>query len=564
MKKLFLVLLLSGMTAENVQISPHVFTAGQRDQNQYRVWIYFHSKDESTPINLDTKTIARRNKSARSIHSSFDIPVSEQSISTLENHGIEVIHKSRWLNAVSAFVTKEQIETLKNLPFIWKINPVHRYTRKNIESGIMDDQSSSKSTDEPWYGFSWDQLDQIQVPAVHDSGFTGNDVRILVMDTGFWLDHTAFSRLDLIAQWDVINGDSICANETADETAYGQDRHGTMVLSSMAAYWPDTLIGPAYSAEYLLAKTEMVNAEIQLEEDNYVVGLEWGEANGADVVSTSLGYLDWYTYCDMDGETAVTTQAIDIAASLGVVCVTAMGNEGGYAPPNDPCNDPITYYMIAPADADSVIAVGSVTYFGTLSSFSSHGPTYDGRIKPEVCARGSSTYCVMPHTTGYTTASGTSLATPLVGGVAALVIEAHPDWDAMMVREALMMTATQHDAPDNNFGWGIVQTLDAIEYSTVETDEDDGFVPETFTIQSIYPNPFNAQTTIRLEVKSQTPIRLSLKDVSGQEVSTIFEGNAQSSRPEYYWNGEAVSSGIYFLTLEWDGGRTARKLTVIK
>ena len=146
----------------------------------------------------------------------------------------------------------------------------------------------------------------------------------------------------------------------------------------MAANQPGSLIGPAFKSEYLLAKTEMVEQEIQAEEDNYVAGLEWGEENGAQVVSTSLGYLDWYTYEDLDGNTVVTTNAIDIAVRLGLTCVTAAGNEGNSS----------WYYIIAPADADSVISVGAVNVNDMLATFSSHGPTYDGRIKPEVCARG--------------------------------------------------------------------------------------------------------------------------------------------------------------------------------
>ena len=162
----------------------------------------------------------------------------------------------------------------------------------------------------------------------------------------------------------------------------------------------------------------MVEQEIQQEEDNYVAGLEWGEQNGADVVSTSLGYLDWYTYDDMDGNTAVTTNAIDIAVGLGMVCVTAAGNEGSDN----------WYYIIAPADADSVLAVGAVDANGDLAYFSSHGPTSDGRIKPEICARGVSTWaCSSYDMTGYNNYNGTSLSTPLVAGAAALLIQSPPE-----------------------------------------------------------------------------------------------------------------------------------------
>ena len=165
----------------------------------------------------------------------------------------------------------------------------------------------------------------------------------------------------------------------------------------------------------------------------------------------------------MDGNTAITTIGVDIAVSLGVVCVTAAGNSG-----NDSW-----YYIIAPADADSVISVGAVSDNGDIVSFSSHGPTYDGRIKPELCARGRQTWCVNPNsTTNYSRLSGTSLACPLVGGAAALIIQARPEWTAMEVREAMMLTASMSDSANNNYGYGILDAVNAISYeaNTVKTD----------------------------------------------------------------------------------------------
>ena len=175
----------------------------------------------------------------------------------------------------------------------------------------------------------------------------------------------------------------------------------------LAGYAPGNLIGPAFKSEYLLAKTEIMAEEIQQEEDNYVAALEWGEALGADIACASLGYLDWYTYNDLDGNTATTTIAVDIASNLGVLCVNSAGNEG-----DDPW-----YYIITPADADSVISVGAVLQNGEIANFSSRGPTYDGRIKPEVCAQGASTYCIRSNTeNSYRTASGTSFSAPLSCG----------------------------------------------------------------------------------------------------------------------------------------------------
>ncbi|MCK4427945.1 MAG: S8 family serine peptidase, partial [candidate division Zixibacteria bacterium] len=183
--------------------------------------------------------------------------------------------------------------------------------------------------------------------------------------------------------------------------------------------------------------------------------MEWADSIGADVISSSLCYIDWYTYSDLDGNTAVTTQAADIAAERGIVVCNAMGNSG-----------PGSGTLMAPADADSILACGAVNSSGYLASFSSRGPSFDGRTKPEVCARGVSTRCASPYNlNGYTTASGTSLSTPLIGGCAALILSARPYWTPMQVREAMMMTASRATYPDNNYGWGIPDLLAAIQYS---------------------------------------------------------------------------------------------------
>lgn len=542
-------------------VADNLYSAGVRENGQYRVWIYLTDKPDQTPVPLSRKTLERRAKTSLGLSRWEDRPVSKHYREEIEKLGVEIIHESRWLNALSAWVSETDVAYLAVLPFVKKIKPVLRYSRPAVDPVTVTEPTGSRA-DTSWYGFSWDQIAQIQVNTAHDSGYAGQGVRILVMDTGFWLEHQAFNHLNLVAQWDVINDDSVCANETSAETAFGQDSHGTMVLSTMAGYWPDTLIGPAYDAEFLLAKTEDVSQEIQLEEDNYVAGLEWGETRGADVVSTSLGYLDWYTYCDLDGATAVTTIAIDIAASLGVTCVTAMGNEGYYPPPSDPCNDPITYYMIAPADADSVISVGAVNRYGTLAGFSSHGPTYDGRIKPEVCARGVNTYCVLPHSNGFTDANGTSLATPLVGGAAAVILSAHPEWSPMEVRSALMATATRATDPDNDYGYGIVQVWDAIQYGMTQDTDPGTTLPRQFAIRKAYPNPFNASIIFEISSLDGADIALNIYSVNGALVQTIYQGSGGQERIE--WVASALPSGIYLAELTWPGGAEYRKITLLK
>ncbi len=375
------------------------------------------------------------------------------------------------------------------------------------------------------------------------------------MDTGFDLNHDALNQINVIAQWDVINDDDETANETDEEDAEGQDYHGTAVLSTIAANAPGELVGVAFDSEFLLAKTEDVTQEVQQEEDNYVAALEWGEENGADVVSTSLGYLDWYEYSDMDGNTAVTTIGVDIAVGLGMVCVTAAGNSG-----NDDW-----YYIIAPADADSVISVGAVWDNGSIASFSSHGPTSDGRIKPEVCARGRQTWCVNPNsTTNYSQLSGTSLACPLVGGAAALIIQARPEWTAMQVREAMMMTASMADSANNTYGHGILNAGNAVNYEATANLDDSDFQPKDFQLIRAYPNPFNPSINIEIEIGSPYGLKVDVLSYDGSYIANIYDDWASDKLQQLKWEPNDLSSGIYFIRAVYNGNFLYKKVTYIK
>jgi len=230
-----------------------------------------------------------------------------------------------------------------------------------------------------------------------------------------------------------------------------------------------------------LAKTEIEAVEDTIEEDYWAAGVEWADSLGADIVSSSLGYTDWYTYEDMDGNTAVCTQAADLAVSKGIVVVNAAGNERPYS----------WHYIIAPADRDSVIAVGAVNLSGQIASFSSAGPTYDGRIKPDVCALGVGVYCASAYGS-YKYLGGTSYATPLVAGVCALLLEANPDLNPIQVREALWTTASQADNPDTLYGYGIVNASKASGFSYLVIS------PQELDIESTFGDTQSHRTTLEI------------------------------------------------------------------
>jgi hypothetical protein len=427
-----------------------------------RVWIRFADRGSAAggQVPLTHRAIQRRLQRGIALNTPERQPVAPEYIRAVQDQGGHIHRVSRWFNAVSVEYNSGLVEKLAVLPFVRTIQPVASYRRPKEQESASEVRMPQMSVARPAalnYGSSVDQINQINVNQAHDRGFSGAGVLLAMFDTGFYKDHATFAdaiaQSRLIDEWDFVFNDGNVQNEVGDDP--GAHFHGTSSWSTAGGSTPGVLYGPAYGASFLLAKTEDIRSESQVEEDNWLAAVEWADSLGADVISSSLTYSDWYTFADYDGSTAVTTMAANMAATVGIVVCNSAGNGG----PN-----PSTFG--APADGHYILAIGSVTSTGSISSFSSRGPTYDGRIKPEVCARGSSTYLAKATTVNtYGTSSGTSFSCPLVAGCAVLVLEANPTWNPLMVREALMQTADNASTPNNDFGWGIVDVNAAIDYT---------------------------------------------------------------------------------------------------
>ena len=567
MRRYFIIPFLAACIAAAADVDFQKLNEAVREDDQIHAWIMFKDKGPNVAarkqnVTLHPKTLERRKKLFSEPVTWYDVPVHQKYINRIISVGVEVRRESKWLNALSVFASMEQIQTIAGMNFVTRIQPVAKLRRgkhKTINNMTHNERRNSSLMD---YGLAQTQIEMMNCDLAHDIGYFGQGVRILVIDTGFDLTHEAFDSLHVIDQWDFINDDNNTANETDSETHDNQHNHGTSVLSIMGAYVPGTLIGPAFGSEYLLAKTEIVAEEIQQEEDNYVAALEWGEANGADVVNSSLGYLDWYSYCDMGGNTAITTIGVDIAASLGLVCVTSAGNWANEDPPEDPCES-LSYYISAPADADSVIAVGAVSADSLIVYFSSRGPSYDGRIKPEVSALGVGVAAANP-SGGYSVFySGTSASSPLVAGVAAVLLSANPQWTNMEVREALMMTASQADMPNNDYGYGLVNIWSAIFYnysgSTIPPQR-----PASFSLNTVYPNPFNPSVTLSISMARASLVTINIFDINGRRITTICNELLDIGDHHFIWNATAQPSGIYIVRSTAGQTALSQKITLIK
>jgi len=449
--------------------------------------------------------------------------------------------------------------------------PIAPGTGGIVTSGQGGGHNATGQFDADFYGFSWEQCLALQVPELHEQGLTGEGVIVGVLDSGFRFGHEAMPDSLVIDSYDFVNDDANVENEAGDPS--NAWNHGTRVWGTIAAWYPGTLVGPAFGAEFLLAKTEDEGSETVAEEDNWIAAIEWMEARGVDVTNTSLGYYDWYSYRDMDGDTAPITRAADAAAARGVVVVTSAGNEGEYPVP-DPDAMPLVHYIGAPADGDSVIAVGATYSNGVRVSFSSHGPTFDGRIKPDVMARGVDVASVSPtNLSGYNlTLDGTSFSSPLVTGVVALLLEAHPEWDPMKILLVLRATGDRSanlnaGLPDNDYGWGSIRGAAAAAYGEIPTP------PEGVLVFFNYPNPFETETTFVCSVPAAGEGRILVFTRAGTLVRSLGSDDGvrftEEGAHEVAWDGrndagDLLATGVYHAVLVFEGVRARTTLLKIR
>jgi len=483
MKKLTLILLyLSILPAE---------IASAQSSSRRNIWIFFHDKDRpvlqsADPglLGISERALKRRAKvlPPDRLIDQLDLPVPKSIIAQIEQTGVKIRTVSRWFNAVSVEGTQQQIRAINKMLPTADMEQVAVLRRpKPILSScassarLLMKSSDSKSLD---YGPSAAQLSNMKITDLHTIGVTGTGILIGMLDDGFNNHSTnvALRNADVIAEYDFVYQDSNTTREPWEPLDEGY--HGTATFSVIGAYDPGNMIGAAFDASFALGKTENDSSETHIEEDNYVAGLEWLERLGADIVSTSLGYKDFdqstysYWHKDLDGRTTIVARAASVAARKGVLLVTSMGNEG-YVMQSGNSFIHADTTISSPADADSIIAVGAALLSRELASFSSTGPTADGRIKPEVVAQGMSVYCAYKNFgDNYSYSQGTSFSAPFVAGIAALILSAHSELTPMQVREAIIQTAihinngTSQTAvyPNNYYGYGFVDALEAATY----------------------------------------------------------------------------------------------------
>lgn len=507
----------------------------------------------NTGINqLSDRAIKRRLKvlSEDNLVDFRDIPLEENYIKSIKDLGINIIAKSKWMNGVSVYLTQTQVKEVLKLDFVKGLKLLQKLITQNsdnigpfgnetihnpINSALQDNKDLYN------YGASLKQDDMVKVPEVHNLGFNGQGVFVASFDDGFeWRKHEALRDLKIIDEYDFVNEDNNTGKEENQryKDSPQQGTHGTATLSAMCGFKEGKLIGPAFGSEIILAKTEYTPTETPMEEDYWIEAAEWAEAYGVDVITSSLGYKVWdepfnnnsYKYEDYNGRTTIVAIASSRMAYLGVVVCNSIGNYSQTDPPS-----------IANADADSIIAVGAVDYSGKIASFSSNGPSVDGRIKPDFVGPGVKVYSALDPTltkndSTYTGMNGTSLSCPIVAGVCALILSAHPELTPMEVIFALRNTSSLAKNPNNTYGYGVVNAYDAIlsfgfiwgKYLKVEKTGND--------------------LSIKIRFASKTAVDINsakcFYGVSGEEKEVKLNLEKINNEKDFSYEGTAALKGI--------------------
>jgi serine protease AprX len=522
------------------QLAPHIY------------WIQFTDKQNSTfslsrPLEfLSSKSLERRTRQGLSLSES-DLPVTISYLDSLRKEGGKILFTSRWQNAATVYSPDSTyLEKIQKYSFVKSGFKVYK-TGIKVHSVSQNMLASGDTYSANDYGGSYAQVHLHNGDAMHNEGFRGQNMIIGILDAGFYKADSlkAFQKLrdrkGILGVHDFVGG---------NDSVYNSAEHGMIVLSVIAGYLPGKLIGTAPEAGFYLFRTENAVSEFEVEEATWIAGMEKADSAGVDVINSSLGYTQFddpkmnHTYVDMDGHTTIISKEASMAASKGMILVNSAGNSGSKP----------WHYISAPADAENILTVGAVGKDRILAGYSSRGPTYDGRVKPDVCADGYQTICASTVDGETEGANGTSLSAPVITGLTACLWQEFPDKTCYDIMDAIRKSADRYSNPDDSFGYGIPDFSIARQLLKFKNTDQD-------FLADIYPNPFTDHITINFYTTHAQQADVFLINIMGKLVWTRkIQTLSQNITQVDISTATGISPGIYFLGVKTNAGVMVQKI----
>ncbi|CAN5160588.1 S8 family serine peptidase [soil metagenome] len=539
-KKLIILFLLFVFTSEGIaQVDRYVVYFRDKLNSPFLI--------EEPQAYLSPKAIERRERQNISINEE-DLPVNPQYVSGVKDLATNIFHKSKWFNAVLIEASEAQVESIFQLPYVEKVEYVAPGSlparRAGGTSRPLANRNNKRSSNTSAF-----QNQLLGVDIMHEAGFKGEGMLIGIFDGGFlnadvlpFFEHI-FNSDKIKFTYDYVRNEPI---------VYAHNRHGTEVFSNIGAFQVGELEGTAYNADFILSITEDDVTEYRVEEYNWIFAAEAADSVGVDIINSSLGYNTFndpfmnYTYEDVNGETAVISRASVIAAEKGIFLVSSAGNEGNKA----------WRYLTAPADAFGTLAVGAVNSNLEVASFSSVGPTADGRIKPDVVALGTSVVVgKIDGSIGLN--NGTSFASPLVAGLVAGIWQANRELTVPQLLEKVRSSGTNFETPNNQIGYGIPNFVRAQNNIILSVNEN---LLQAF---KIFPNPVIAGELFITSEKTYNNNNFNVK-IHASNGMLILDRNmtfSHNSEPVAL-NINDLPPGLYGVTIT--SNKLSEKVKIIK
>lgn len=525
---LFLLLQWNDVQAQ-LKLAPNIYFIQFTDKNNSTFQL---SKPEEF---LSLRSLQRRQHQNISLQIN-DLPVNQLYVDSLRKLGFTILNTSKWHNAVSVLVSDLSLfNKLNNVSFVKLLNS-SKVTSTTIRHNFRETVKPIQLKSSGFYGAAYNQIAIHHGDYLHEQGYRGQGMLIAVIDAGFY-NANQMSGLDSL--WTENRVKLIRDTYDPNGNVFMEDEHGAMVLSTMAADKPGYMVGTAPKADYLLLRSEYSASEYLIEEFNWSVAAELADSTGADIITTSLGYTQFddssmdHTYADMNGHTTLVSKSASIAASKGMIVVVSAGNEG-LAP---------WTYISAPADADSILTVGAIGVDGKRAAFSSVGPSFDRRVKPDVVAVGfKATIELYNSSIGF--GNGTSFSAPIMAGLTACLWQSCPGKNNMQIINAIRQSSSRSNSPDSLMGYGIPDFKVAyINLNSQSLLKDNSIVT--------WPNPFTDKISIVFGPTTDVVVDVSIFDITGRKA---LEKKVNTSKTEInvvsLTNLSSFSRGIYVIKVK--------------